>query len=135
MQGQLGLIRSLMPARYWEIGAIQSLQEKLQAVKSPLKILSRALFTDEEWDALAWETLSKAKFGDIAQIFREIYEDRRCSCTECGAEFIFSRGEQEYQFRTFKGEIITPKRCSPCREARKKNGYDSQDKILRRHGG
>ena len=133
--GQLMLIRSLIPGRYWEIGAVQALQDRLQALKSPLKTLPRALFTNDEWDTLAWETLSKAKFGDIAQILREVYEDRKCSCTECGAEFVFSRGEQEYQFRTFRGEIITPKRCAPCRKIRKEQGgYDPQEKIMRRYG-
>ena len=46
-----------------------------------------------------------------------MYEDKTLVCKECGAEFIFSAGEQEfYAERGFQNE---PQRCKSCRDARK----------------
>jgi CxxC-x17-CxxC domain-containing protein len=46
-----------------------------------------------------------------------LYTDERLTCTDCGAEFIFSAGEQEF-FAT-KGFQNKPNRCPDCRAARK----------------
>ena len=47
-----------------------------------------------------------------------MYEDKTLVCKECGAEFVFSAGEQEfYAERGFQNE---PQRCKACRGARKK---------------
>ena len=46
-----------------------------------------------------------------------MYEDKTLTCKECGAEFVFTAGEQEfYAERGFQNE---PQRCKPCRDARK----------------
>jgi hypothetical protein len=46
-----------------------------------------------------------------------MYEDKTLVCKECGEEFIFSAGEQEfYAERGFQNE---PQRCKNCRDARK----------------
>lgn len=46
-----------------------------------------------------------------------MFEDKTLVCKDCGKEFIFSAGEQEfYASRGFENE---PQRCKPCREARK----------------
>jgi CxxC-x17-CxxC domain-containing protein len=45
------------------------------------------------------------------------YQDKPLTCVECGQEFIFTAGEQEFYDR--KGFREIPKRCRPCREARK----------------
>ena len=46
-----------------------------------------------------------------------MYEDKTLVCKECGAEFVFSAGEQEfYAERGFQNE---PQRCKACRDARK----------------
>ncbi|MGI6706567.1 MAG: zinc-ribbon domain containing protein [Clostridia bacterium] len=46
-----------------------------------------------------------------------MYEDKTLVCKECGKEFIFTAGEQEfYAERGFQNE---PARCKPCRDARK----------------
>ena len=48
-----------------------------------------------------------------------MYEDKTLVCKECGNEFVFSAGEQEfYAERGFQNE---PQRCKPCRDARKGN--------------
>jgi CxxC-x17-CxxC domain-containing protein len=46
-----------------------------------------------------------------------VYTDERLTCTDCGAEFIFSSGEQ--QFFATKGFQNKPNRCPDCRAARK----------------
>ena len=46
-----------------------------------------------------------------------MYEDKKLVCKECGQEFIFTAGEQEfYAERGFANE---PQRCKACRDARK----------------
>lgn len=43
-------------------------------------------------------------------------KDRALSCSECGATFIFTAGEQE--FYAAKG-FTPPKRCPGCRERKR----------------
>ncbi len=47
----------------------------------------------------------------------EDYQDRILTCRDCGNEFIFSAGEQEFFAR--KGLMNTPSRCPACRAARR----------------
>ncbi|MDN5344579.1 MAG: hypothetical protein PWQ18_690 [Clostridia bacterium] len=46
-----------------------------------------------------------------------IYEDKTLTCKECGQEFIFTAGQQE--FFAEKGFTNEPSRCPDCRAARK----------------
>ena len=56
-----------------------------------------------------------------------MYQDEKLICEDCGAEFIFTQGEQE--FYAEKGLVNKPKRCQECRKARrqksKKRLYDT----------
>ena len=46
-----------------------------------------------------------------------MFEDKTLVCKECGNEFVFTAGEQEfYAEHGFQNE---PQRCKPCRDARK----------------
>jgi len=46
-----------------------------------------------------------------------MYEDKSLACKECGEEFVFTSGEQEfYAERGFQNE---PQRCKVCRDNRK----------------
>lgn len=46
-----------------------------------------------------------------------MYEDKTLVCQDCGKEFVFTAGEQEfYAERGFTNE---PKRCKECRDARR----------------
>jgi CxxC-x17-CxxC domain-containing protein len=51
------------------------------------------------------------------------FQDRPLQCLDCKNEFIFTAGEQEFYER--KGFRELPKRCRPCREARKSRRVDS----------
>lgn len=46
-----------------------------------------------------------------------MYEDKTLTCKDCGAEFVFTAGEQE--FYAEKGFENEPSRCKDCRMARK----------------
>ena len=46
-----------------------------------------------------------------------MYQDKTLVCKDCGAEFVFTAGEQEfYAEKDFQNE---PQRCKNCRNARK----------------
>ncbi len=46
-------------------------------------------------------------------------EDKKIVCVDCGKEFVFTVGEQEfYKEKGFENE---PKRCLDCRRAKKAN--------------
>ena len=46
-----------------------------------------------------------------------MYEDKVLKCKDCGQDFVFTAGEQEfYAERGFQNE---PQRCKSCRDARK----------------
>jgi CxxC-x17-CxxC domain-containing protein len=48
------------------------------------------------------------------------YQDKVLKCTECGAEFVFTAGEQMfYADKGFKNE---PKRCKSCKAKRAEGG-------------
>lgn len=46
-----------------------------------------------------------------------MYEDKTLTCKECGREFVFTAGEQE--FYAEKGFVNEPQRCKECRQARR----------------
>lgn len=46
-----------------------------------------------------------------------MYTDRSIACVDCGQEFTFTAGEQEFYAQ--RGFTESPKRCSSCRQIRK----------------
>lgn len=58
------------------------------------------------------------------------FEDKVLVCRECGSEFIFSAGEQE--FYAEKGFVNEPSRCPSCRAARRQrvNGDRPQRELF-----
>ncbi len=49
------------------------------------------------------------------------YQDKTIQCSDCGANFSFTAGEQE--FFASKGYTNEPKRCPTCRQTRRSNRY------------
>ncbi|MDB5101111.1 MAG: hypothetical protein JWM80_5532 [Cyanobacteria bacterium RYN_339] len=49
-----------------------------------------------------------------------LYTDQIIACVDCSTEFTFSAKEQEFYAQ--KGFTSIPKRCKPCRNARKEGG-------------
>jgi CxxC-x17-CxxC domain-containing protein len=69
-----------------------------------------------------------------------VFTDRTITCTDCGNEFEFSAGEQEFYAQ--RGFSEAPKRCPSCRAARKaarsQSTYaagDGQDGSAAGYGG
>lgn len=65
-----------------------------------------------------------------------MYEDKTLTCKECGKEFIFTAGEQE--FYAEKGFENEPQRCKACRSARKAAGrteYETFETTCSECGG
>ena len=54
-----------------------------------------------------------------------MYQDKTLVCKECGKEFVFTAGEQE--FYAEKGFQNEPQRCRDCRQARKNNGQPQRE--------
>ena len=52
-----------------------------------------------------------------AAVEEKVYEDETLVCKDCGNEFVFTAGEQ--QFYAEKGFLNKPKACKPCRDAKK----------------
>lgn len=50
--------------------------------------------------------------------------DKNLTCKDCGSEFVFTEGEQEfYKEKGFENE---PQRCPDCRRARKNQRNNSR---------
>ena len=48
------------------------------------------------------------------------YADKTITCRDCGMDFVFTSGEQEFYAQ--KGFTNEPTRCPSCRQARKASG-------------
>jgi len=88
----------IFPRMAWD--SLRRLQRKLSQIYYTAPIRS------------AFPGLGKSK----ERVF-PMYEDKTLVCKECGQEFVFTAGEQEfYAERGFQNE---PQRCKACRDARK----------------
>lgn len=125
-------LRQMMHPQHWDEMSQTAIKGRLLKAGHPNEELPRDLFTEEEWNLLAWETLRKMPLETVAPHLLISYEDVELECVECDTRFVFTAGEQEFFLRKF-GEITHPKRCYDCR----KNKYTDSfaERILRRHGG
>ena len=69
-----------------------------------------------------------------------MYQDKTLVCRDCGAEFVFTAGEQE--FYAEKGFQNEPTRCKDCRAARKasranapRESYETVCRLRQAHHG
>ena len=58
------------------------------------------------------------------------FEDKTIECSDCGTTFTFSAEEQE--LFASRGYTNEPKRCQPCRQARKSERYGNSSYVSRR---
>jgi len=67
------------------------------------------------------------------------YADKTIACRDCGTDFVFTAGEQEFYAQ--KGFTNEPTRCPACRQSRKASGggrgggYGERDSYGSRGGG
>lgn len=129
LPGTVKRLKMLIPPKHWDECATKSIDVRAKAAnltERPPKVD----FTEDEWDTLAWETLRKLTLGVVAPVMKEVYEDEKILCFDCGEPFIFTKSWQEDLFARFGDDFVKPKRCARCK--REKN-YDSQDKIESRY--
>lgn len=62
-----------------------------------------------------------------------LYTDQIIACVDCGTEFNFTAKEQEFYAQ--KGFTSQPKRCKPCRNARKDSTGGGRPSAERSSGG
>ena len=73
--------------------------------------------------AISPANLRQACHGQLDKIYytvkgeKKMYTDKTLVCKECGAEFVFTAGEQEFYHE--RGFVNEPQRCKACRDARK----------------
>jgi CxxC-x17-CxxC domain-containing protein len=53
-----------------------------------------------------------------------MFEDKTLQCRDCGRDFVFTAGEQE--FYAEKGFQNLPTRCKDCRETRRSQGGEGR---------
>ncbi len=57
-----------------------------------------------------------------------MYQDITLKCKDCGEEFVFTAGEQE--FYAEKGFQNQPQRCKACRDNRKNAGKTAREMFV-----
>ena len=57
-----------------------------------------------------------------------MFEDKVLKCKDCGEEFVFTAGEQE--FYAEKGFASEPQRCISCRKRRKNSTIEQSSVVL-----
>lgn len=57
-----------------------------------------------------------------------MFNDKTLNCKECGAEFVFTAGEQE--FYAEKGFVNEPQRCKGCRDTRKTSAKAQKEMFV-----
>ena len=62
-----------------------------------------------------------------------MFQDEKLICEDCGAEFVFTAGEQE--FYAEKGLTNKPKRCNDCRKKRRNNNRKKMYDVVCAKGG
>ena len=60
------------------------------------------------------------------------FQDKQLRCRDCGVEFAFTAGEQEFYLR--KGLMNQPTRCPTCRASRKERQTNGDDATTRMAG-
>ena len=56
------------------------------------------------------------------------YADKTLACRDCGADFVFTAGEQE--FFAMKGLMNEPSRCPACRAQRRAGRYGREPRQM-----
>jgi hypothetical protein len=126
MPGVMTRLRKLFPKAHWDQAARLALDRRVKKAGVSSNNLVRDRFTDEEWDALAWEMLKGLPLEAVAPHINQVYENRVLVCEQCiqngkslkEAEFVFTSMDQEFFFEKF-GEVTPPRNCHACRKERK----------------
>lgn len=108
-------IKSIMPTVHWDKLADNTVTRLLRRKNVSPRPIPKAMFTPDEWDSLAWDTIKDFKIETMAPYFTVGYFDEEIFCLGCKNMFTFSASEKKFYFDK---ELSSPKRCPECRKAR-----------------
>ena len=57
-----------------------------------------------------------------------MFVDKTLTCKECGAEFVFEAGEQEW-YAAPERNFSDPQKCKPCREKARAAKFKNRDNF------
>lgn len=116
IQGTINSARKMLTEAYWDEMAIKAIERRLNKKGIEPIPIPKEVFSRNEWDALAWETVSNLPFGVVAMSFLEDldFEDQTLRCRDCLKDFPFTADDQKH-FQRIYGQVIPPARCRECR--------------------
>lgn len=118
---KLEMLKGIIAIVHWDTCAINTIHKKFDRKKVARELIDRRLFTQNEWDAYAWETIKKFTFLQAAEALSETppaFEDEKCICKDCHQEFVDTKDRKTARFRRF-GRASTPRRCFECHKKHK----------------
>lgn len=107
-------LKSLIPQAPWDKMADNAIARLLRKKGVAPRLLSRLMFTLDEWDALAWDCIKDFKMEIMAPFLKSCYYDEEIKCRTCGEVFEFTKGEKSLYFDR---ELSPPKYCRPCKQS------------------
>lgn len=118
---KLEMLKSIIAMVHWDSCAMVSIYKRFDRKKITRVEIDRKLFSQDEWDAYAWETMKKFTFLQAADALTEEapdFQDEKCICKDCHEEFIHTKDRKALLFRRF-GRASTPRRCFECHQKHK----------------
>lgn len=123
--GSINILKNLLPQQHWDEAATKQVHRRLKEKGLPEVDIPRVFFENEEWDALAWETLKRLPIEIVVPAFMEDlkFENTILTCKSCLRQFAFTAADQK-QFQRRYGNVIPPSNCMDCVRLRKTEGGD-----------
>jgi len=84
--------------------------------------LTPSVCPEYRWNAPRISQTASVQSGPVVrdkEALGRVYADKTIRCRDCGMDFVFSAGEQE--FYASKGLMNEPQRCQSCRAVAKQN--------------
>lgn len=114
-------VKSIMPVAHWDKLAENSIFKILRKKSVSPRPIPKPMFSPDEWDSLAWDSIKEFTIATMAPYFTISYFDEQILCIDCKDLFTFTAKEKLF---FFDRELTPPKRCSSCRQ--KKGAPPSQ---------
>lgn len=108
-------LKALIPQAPWDKMADNTVMRLLRKKSVSPRPIPRVMFTQDEWDALAWDCIKDFKVEVMAPFLKSCYYDEEIKCRECGQMFVFAKGEKSLYFDR---ELSQPRHCAECRKGR-----------------
>ncbi len=106
-------VKSIMPAAHWDKLAENGVFKALRKKSVSPRAIPKQMFSPDEWDSLAWDSIKEFKLETIAPYFKTSYFDEQILCIDCKDLFTFTSNEKSF---FYDRELAPPKRCPVCRK-------------------